>query len=433
VNAKLLILSSPLGGLTPLEIEFRELAPELGLTVIDGGDCSDLVQKIRYSAPNQVVVFAPAELLLSEMTLSSGIAPCPIMLISPVPQHGILDSLQEYGPIGWLPDTGLAAIALTTSLLHDRIRWANELSLRQELNCLQDKLNDRKWIDRAKGVLTRTRRFEEGEAFRLLRDAAMHSNLTIGQVSQSVAEASGWAEALNRAGQLRMLSQRVIKLVVQMAAGIDTHRARRLLDESEKRAQANLEYLSQSTQLRNADDALGSKLSATKAAWLNLKTAIAVKGVSGNLKAADGAANTLLRCAEDLVSSLELASKRSVLNIINLCGRQRMLVQRLTKEAWLMEMYSDAVEQKSLAQDFSENKFEFEAALVELDRNPASSREIRDALAATRKEWELLLHGFDSMNVSDGRLTASRASEALLVAFDDLTFSYERSMQVIMS
>ena len=75
----------------------------------------------------------------------------------------------------------------------------------------------------------------------------------------------------------------------------------------------------------------------------------------------------------------------------------------------------------------------FEATLLELERAPLSSPEIRDALAGAREEWLRLLSGVRSADRSDGRAELVRASEVLVDAFDALTASYEHSLQVVMS
>ena len=84
----------------------------------------------------------------------------------------------------------------------------------------------------------------EDEAFGLLRGAAMHANLRLGEVSRSVVEAAQWAEAINRAGQLRMLSQRLVRLAAQALAGIDARRGRALrASQAAQRVRDNLAHL----------------------------------------------------------------------------------------------------------------------------------------------------------------------------------------------
>jgi response regulator NasT len=62
--------------------------------------------------------------------------------------------------------------------------------LREELSDARQQLEDRKLIDRAKGILMKQRGITEEQAYALLRTAAMNENLRIAQVAQSVITAS---------------------------------------------------------------------------------------------------------------------------------------------------------------------------------------------------------------------------------------------------
>ena len=100
-------------------------------------------------------------------------------------------------------------------------------------------------MDRAKGVLMSARGLDEPAAFALLRGAAMHANLRMGELSRAVTEAAGWAEAVNRAGQLRALSQRLVKLTVQRWAGVEPRAARAEQTSTQARLDDNLRHLAQ--------------------------------------------------------------------------------------------------------------------------------------------------------------------------------------------
>ena len=58
----------------------------------------------------------------------------------------------------------------------------------------------------------RAGRLPEDEAFRILRSASQRDQRRVGQVARRLIDAARGAEAVNRAGQLRMLSQRIVKL-----------------------------------------------------------------------------------------------------------------------------------------------------------------------------------------------------------------------------
>jgi response regulator NasT len=62
--------------------------------------------------------------------------------------------------------------------------------LRDELNDTRQQLQDRKLIDRAKGILMKQRGIDEEAAYVLMRKAAMTDNLRIAQVAQAIITAS---------------------------------------------------------------------------------------------------------------------------------------------------------------------------------------------------------------------------------------------------
>jgi nitrate/nitrite-specific signal transduction histidine kinase len=272
----------------------------------------------------------------------------------------------------------------------------------------------------------------EDEAFRLLRGASMHTNLRVGEVSRSVIEAAQWAEAINRAGQLRMLSQRLVKLAAQRLAGADARRARGLLDEAIARAQDNLDRLAS---LLPADAAApaGVALARAQRAWLSLRTDLQAallnrRGVA-LLAAVDLRAEALLEAAETLTEAMQTAGARRALHIINLCGRQRMRVQRLAKDALLAALLHEPERRAGLPALMDA----FEAALRELAAAPLSSDDIRAGLAEASEEWLRLLRALRGSDDAQSQAQLAGASDALLDIFDRLTAAYEHSLQVIMS
>jgi two-component system, response regulator / RNA-binding antiterminator len=62
--------------------------------------------------------------------------------------------------------------------------------LRDELDKTRRALEERKLVDRAKGILMKERRLGEEEAYALLRQAAMEANMRLGEMAQSVINAA---------------------------------------------------------------------------------------------------------------------------------------------------------------------------------------------------------------------------------------------------
>jgi hypothetical protein len=104
-------------------------------------------------------------------------------------------------------------------------------------------------------------------------------------------------------------------------------------------------------------------------------------------------------------------------------------VQRVAKDALLAALLGEPGRREALAPLLDE----FGATLQELERAPLTSAETREALTNARDEWLRLLRGADAADRAEGRALLAASSDALLDAFDRLTASYERSLQVIMS
>jgi two-component system, response regulator PdtaR len=141
---------------------------------------------------------------------------------------------------------GAAAPDLPALLRVAQARFAHEQGVRHALEVAQRRLDERKLVDRAKGILMRGRAMSEDEAFGVLRSASMHAHQRVGQFSERIIEAARDADAVNRAGQLRMLSQRIVKLAALRIAGIEPQATRERLDASVARAEQQIEALGKS-------------------------------------------------------------------------------------------------------------------------------------------------------------------------------------------
>ncbi|MBV8380514.1 MAG: type IV pili methyl-accepting chemotaxis transducer N-terminal domain-containing protein [Paucibacter sp.] len=294
--------------------------------------------------------------------------------------------------------------------------WALRLHAREA--AWRERLDERHWAERAKSLLMHAQGLGEDAAHRLLRETAMHARLRLAEVARSVVQAAERAEALNLAGQQRMLSQRLVKLMAQRAAAIEPRRARALQDASAARIDANLARL---TELQ-----AGAPLVGVQSAWSALRPLLEGKPEAAVLARADALAEALLDQSEALAREVETAGVDRPLALVNLCGRQRMLSQRLAKEALLADLLPDrrTIDPALFAA--------CEAGLAGLEAAPLSSEAIRAQLAEVRDEW---LHLLRSLRDTHGREAAAglaRSSEALLDQLDRLTALYQQSLQVLL-
>jgi len=390
---------------------------------------NNLVRRTIAATVTQLVCLAPGPTpeLAAALPDWDGDPPLAVLLLTP---PCAVDPAQAEQAIAcgihhWqmLATDAVDAAALHGALALAQARFAHDQALRRAAARAHEQLDERKWIDRAKGVLMSARGLGEDEAYRLLRGAAMSVNLRLGELSRGVCEAARWADAMNRAGQLRMLSQRLVRLAAQQVLRIATRDTVLLKAESAQRVRDNLEMLAACC----AETAAEPACTHAAQCWRALEHALAAPRLdAAALRHIDAVAATLLEAAEHLTAALQGASGRRALAIVNECGRQRMRVQRIAKDSLLAATAGAGPRSHDAALGA------FEAAQRELEQAPLTSPEIRSTLAQVRDEWLRLLGGVDASATGSGRRALVDASEALLVRLDTLTAAYEHSFQVIM-
>jgi AmiR/NasT family two-component response regulator len=375
--------------------------------------CHSLVQDAQEQQPDAVLIWAAdaGELAPLLDALAALPSPLPVVAVAPGAPPALQRRGFELGVQVWRP--GLA----DADDLGDALRWAVWQFQRQ--TDLQQRLDDRQWTERAKGLLMMAGTVDEDSAYRLLREAAMHARLRLGELSRSVVEAAHLAEGVNLAGQQRMLSQRIVKLIAQRAAAIEPRRAKVLQDESSARIQANLARL---VQLLPALD-----LQPVSAAWLALEPLLTGKPTAAVLAQADAAAQALVKCSDALARRIERTGAGKPLGLVNLCGRLRMLSQRAAKAALLADLLP-AFE----AADLTATLDAFSAGLAELEAAPLSSPAIRELLAQVHEEWLHLLRSLRGTPGAEAASGLARSSEVLLSHLDQLTLQYQQSLQLIL-
>jgi AmiR/NasT family two-component response regulator len=394
-----------------------------GIHIIGAVQRNMLVQEAVRLAPDVVVVRDPSPdaALFDAAALLLATAPRPVLLFTSDPDVDKMTRALECGIHAYVVN-GYAPQRLRPLIHLAQARFAHEQRLREELADVSGRFEERKLVDRAKGILMRARQVSEDEAFRVLRAASMHSNLRVGQVSRQVIAAAGFAEAINRAGQMRMLSQRLVKLHALAAMSV----ASATIDESCARVEANLAALGKSL----SKATYGDLIEEATAPWSSLKPLLERRADAALLEEADALAERMLQNADRLVSTLETTGAAASLHVINVAARQRMLSQRVAKASLLAALLKGPAAERAAAQAREAGQA-FEAALAFLDTAPLTSREIRESLDQAGELWKAMNDARKRIGGSAGPQALAQTSEALLALFEQLTERYERSMQVL--
>lgn len=409
-----LILQAPDPGAPPLAADFRAA----GFQVTGAGDCAHLVRETLRAAPDVLVCWAPrpAPELLQSVTTLQAQQPVPVLVFT---QDASVESLRdalEAGVHAWVVQ-GYAPQRLRPLVHLAQARAAHEMRLRAQLAEAQEKLDERKWVDKAKGILMRARSLSEEEAFQLLRTQSMQGNQRVGQLSRQVIDAARIAEAINRAGQQRMLSQRLVKLYALACSRTEAAAVAVLMRESVARAEDNLATLESSL----SGATYGDLIASARDGWQALRPLLQAEPRAAELARLDGLAEAMLAQADALVLALEASGLAARVGVINTAGRQRMLSQRMAKQA-LLQAGEGALADTAAA---------FEEGLAQLRKAPLSTPEIRQILDRGDAAWRQLRAAAPEAGQGAGRMQVAAASEELLETFDGLTEAYQHSIQVL--
>lgn len=151
------------------------------------GTSYNLVERIQALAPDIIIIDLenPDRDTLEQMFQVSRVIARPIAMFV---DHSDSNTIRE------AVEAGVSAYVVD-GLRQDRIRPIVEMAisrfnafdqLRRERDEAKAKLNDRKLIDRAKGLLMQEKGLSEDEAYNLLRKNAMKQNRKISEIAQSV-------------------------------------------------------------------------------------------------------------------------------------------------------------------------------------------------------------------------------------------------------
>ncbi|MDO9315492.1 MAG: type IV pili methyl-accepting chemotaxis transducer N-terminal domain-containing protein [Burkholderiaceae bacterium] len=416
-----LVIAAP--GAPALEADLNAV----GITTAAQTQADDLLRSAARCSADLLVAWDPypAQQLLPALAALQEHLALPVLLFTSDTDATTLAAALRAGVHAYVVN-GYAPARLRPLVQLAQARFELDREQRLAHQDLSHRFEERKLVDRAKGILMRSHRIPEDEAFRLLRSASMEGKQRVGLVSRRLIDAARDAEAINRAGQVRMLSQHLVKLYALQCAGVDATEARSALLASTERVVDNLDLLERSL----SKPTFGDLLQTLRSIWQQLAPALASTPQTLRLAALDAAAEKLMQSAEQLTTALEAGNAYAGLALVNLAGRQRMLSQRIAKQALLATLL-DGTAAQAAAADAVQTIGSFEAAQARLLSSAGSSGPLRDALQRAVVPWQQLLKGLHGAASEAGRRSLFEASESLLEIFDQMTEHCEQAAQVL--
>ena len=222
---------------------------------------------------------------------------------------------------------------------------------------------------------------------------------------------------ISRAGEQRMLAQRIAKSYSLIGLNVQPFVAKQELDQAVKRFEENLAFLETAP-----TDAAKTSLTRLRNTWQPFRKA--ARGVPRQTGAIwlSHQADEVLAAAELVVRDLQNSGANATSGrLVAQAGRQRMLSQRIVK-AYLLVSWGDTSEVTREELDGAVN--EFAGALNALRQRSENSPAVSNELNEMAQSWEWMQAALAAEGASSYRLIVAEAGEAILQSAERLTTLY---------
>ena len=170
-----------------IRMDLKEMLEEEDYEVLEAGDGAAAVQLARDEQPSLVI-------LDIKMPVMDGLAAAqkiseerlaPVLILTAYSQRELVERAAQIGAMAYLvkpfqKQDLLPAIEIAKG------RYQQLASLADEVGDLTERLESRKQVERAKGVLIDRYGMAEGDAFRFLQQAAMDRRLSMREVADAI-------------------------------------------------------------------------------------------------------------------------------------------------------------------------------------------------------------------------------------------------------
>ncbi|MEO0654660.1 MAG: ANTAR domain-containing protein [Pseudomonadota bacterium] len=170
-------------------VDSLEAAGDNDIQVIS--EVSSLARRISERQPDVVIVdlTSPTRDMIEELTLAASPLDRPVAIFADQSDAGLTKAAIEAGVSAYVVDN-LRPEKLTPVIEAAIARFNMFRRMRDELTETKRALEERKVIDRAKGLLMKARGIDEDEAYAILRKAAMDQGKKISDVASALVTAA---------------------------------------------------------------------------------------------------------------------------------------------------------------------------------------------------------------------------------------------------
>lgn len=180
-----------------IRLDLKEMLEEEGYSVVgEAGDGAQAVALAEELRPDLIILDVKMPILdgiaAAEQIARKRIAP--VVILTAFSQRDLVEQAREAGAMAYLVKPFQKKDLLPTIEMA-LSRYTELLGLEAEVDDLQARLEARKLVERAKGVLTSEHSMTEPEAFRWIQRTSMNKRLTMRALAEAILDGSDRPES----------------------------------------------------------------------------------------------------------------------------------------------------------------------------------------------------------------------------------------------
>lgn len=176
-----------------IRLDVKQMLEKLGYTVIgESEDGQEAVEAARRLAPDVCVMDVKMPVMdgidAASIIAEEGIAP--VVLLTAYSDQDLISRAQDAGVFAYLVKPFKPG-DLAPTIEVARSRFEQNQQLRREVADLNERIETRKLVEKAKGVLMEDHGLSEGEAYRRIQQQSMNARKSMREVAEAILLAKG--------------------------------------------------------------------------------------------------------------------------------------------------------------------------------------------------------------------------------------------------
>ena len=171
-----------------IRLDLAEMLVEAGYDVVGQASNGEQAVEMATELTPDLVIMDVKMPVMDGITAAEQIGAariCPVVMLTAFSQTELVERARDAGVMAYIVKP-FTASDLTPAIDIARHRWTEVKALEQEISDLGERLETRKSVDRAKGVLMKKLKISEAEAFRWIQKTAMDRRLGMREVAEAV-------------------------------------------------------------------------------------------------------------------------------------------------------------------------------------------------------------------------------------------------------